>query len=424
MSSKSHEVSYQDLDVLVLGGGPAGTGAGLAAARLGAKTLLVERWGFLGGLATGGFFTTLPVDRGMGRQDYSGLMGEILEELRELEALDDSLTLVKTEILYNDDVLKSVLARKAAEEGLNVLYQCRATEAVVEDGAVRGVIVETKKGRIKIGARTIVDCTGDADISASAGAPFELCPVDPSPKISLFFRLGGAESALDRKKDLQEICSRVSGEKPYSNLEHRPFIVFLNPLRPGEPCTITGSAAIFGYDGLDPVDLSESESILRRYVLDCLVQIKRELPVMSQAYLAATPPAISVEATRRIIGEYVLTGDDVKSGTIFDDTIALSSSKGIHAAHFRALPPEQRKQHGIPYRSLIPQKIDGLLVAGRCFSSTHDAHDGHPYIPTCLLMGQGAGTAAALAAREGKQPRDLDPDAIRLRLKEQGVNLE
>jgi len=140
----------------------------LAAARLGAKTLLVEHWGFPGDLATGGLFTTLPVDRGMGRQDYSGLMAEILEELRDLQALDDSLTLVKTEILYNDDVLKSVLPRKAAEEGLDVLCQCRATEAVVDNGVVRGALVETKRGRINLGARVVIDCTGDTDIHASS----------------------------------------------------------------------------------------------------------------------------------------------------------------------------------------------------------------------------------------------------------------
>jgi hypothetical protein len=412
-----------DLDVLVVGGGPAGIGAGLAAARTGAKTLLVERWGFLGGLATGGFFTTLPVDRGMGAQDYSGLMGEILADLRALEALDDSQELVKTEILYNDDVLKSVLARKAAEDGLTVLTQCRASGAIVEGEGVSGVIVETKKGRFEIPSRVTIDCTGDADIAVSAGAAFEGCPVEPLPKISLFFRLGEGAAGLDKKKDLQDICVSVSGEAPYGRLEHRPFMAFSNLRRPGDNDSLTGSAAIFGYDGLEPLDLAESEAILRRYILDCLIRIKEEIPDMHRAYLAATPPAVSVEATRRVIGEYVLSGEDVKNGAIFDDTIALSSSKGIHAAYFKALPPEQRRQHGIPYRSLIPQKVDGLLVAGRCFSSTHEAHDGHPYIPTCLLMGQGAGTAAALAARERKQPRDIDPKAIQARLKEQGVNL-
>lgn len=414
--------SLQDVDVLVAGGGPAGIGAGLAATRAGARTMIVERWGFLGGLATAGLFTTLPVDRGMGKQDYSGLLSEILERLRNCDAVE--MNTAATDMLYNDDVLKGILVKMAAEAGLCVLYHSYVTGALVKNGQMHGVTIVNKRGETTILAKVVIDCTGDGDVAVSAGAPYEDCPVVPLPKISLFFRLGGVESKiLKRRQELAEVCNRVKSYESYSRLEYKPFIVFAPALRPHEKSTIVGSAAIFGFNGLDPFDLSECERLLRQYILDCLLELRKALPEFGDAYLAATPPAISVESTRRIIGEYILTADDVRQCRFFHDTIAVSSPKGIHATYFKALTPDKRRGHGIPYRTLLPLKVENLLLAGRCFSSTHDAHDGHPYIPTCVLMGQAAGTAAAMAVQKDCSPRVLDPSNIRSELRKQGVYL-
>ncbi len=415
----------EDIDVLVAGGGPAGVGAGLAAARAGAKTLVIERWGILGGLATAGLFPTWPIDRGMGKQDYSGLLKEILARLREHDALDTTRQVMNTELLYNEEVLKSVLVQMAEEANLHVLYQSLITRALVDDNRVEGVVVENKAGRREIRAKMIIDCTGDGDVAASAGVPFNTSPDTPWPKLSILYRIRNVNwQDIEDPGQIRSICNSIHTRAEYSELRRKPSILgFMPSLRPHDLGAITGYAVIFGFDGVDPFGLSNAETLLRRFILDSHVELKQKHPAFRDSFVDCTSPTVSVEATRRIVGEYSLTASDVINCHFPEDTIAISTPKGAHRKHFQDVPEADRRGHGIPYRTLVPVQREGLLVAGRCFSSEYDAHEGHPYIPTCVLMGQAAGTAAAMALQQGCRARDLSSQDLRSQLVEQDVCL-
>jgi len=397
----------EEVDVIVAGGGPAGVAAAVSAARNGAKTLLVERYGHLGGLATGGLVICLVETARYG----FGICKEVIENLLEHKAAmineprdkpgiwieGASLSGAET-CSFDPEILKYVFSEMISKSGVNLLLHSLIVSSVTSNGQVQGLIIEGKSGRKAVVGRVVVDATGDGDVAALSGAPFN---VDRHPwGINLEFRIGNVnmEKAMKWREDNPELY-----EELMKKLEAE-----IGKVGWGE--TIYDSVAwghgphFYDVDGLDVKDLTRVEVESRRQIVAAVKFFKEHIPGFEKAFIIDIAPQIGVRETRRIIGEYTLTMEDVVSGRDFNDNVA----RGIF---------------GIPYRCLIPKKVDGLLVAGRCISTTHEAHGAIRNIPPCMITGQAAGAAAALSAREKVNPRELDVDLLRETLRRQGVRL-
>jgi hypothetical protein len=393
--------------VIVAGGGPAGVAAATAAARNGAEVLLVERYGHLGGLATGGLVICLVETK---RYGY-GICKEVLERLSDLKA--DRLNTASGETerwvegaslsgeesySFDPEAMKFISDRLVVESGANLLLHSLVVAPIVRGNDVKGLVLEGKLGRQAVLAKVIVDATGDADIAAASGAPYE---IDRHPwGINLEFRLGNVD--VERATKWRE-----QNPKLYAGLMDR---LKREAGEIGWGRSVYGNVAwchgphFFDVDGLNTRHLTRVEVESRRAIMEGLKLFRENLPGFEDAFIMDTAPQIGVRETRRIVGEYVLTKEDALAGRQFDDAVA----KGIF---------------GIPYRCLVPKGVDGLLVAGRCISTTHEAQGVIRNIPPCLITGQAAGIAAALAAKKKVKPRKINVNMLKGTLKEQGIKL-
>ncbi|AHF93136.1 FAD dependent oxidoreductase [Opitutaceae bacterium TAV5] len=450
--------SCGEYDIVVCGGGMAGIGAALSAARAGCKTLLLERESMLGGLATAGL-VNIPLDFAKGIS---------AEMLRRLDAVNGHWH-------RNSDPEKHklILDRMTAEAGVEVLFVSHAVDAMVENGRIRGVVIENKSGRQVVLAGRVIDCTGDADIAFFAGC--ECMAGRPSDgkhqACSLEFRLGGVDWDRYQESELKRtdpswinlIGKAVAdGDMPYPIDNHLNWVTHV----PGRPqhCGKDEISMCFAHSRncrpLDARDLTrmyiegrEQADILSKFIKKCV-------PGFEDSYLIDTGSLLGVRESRRVVGEYVLTTLDFARATPFDDTVcmtghhydlhnpdgpgnvkwaeieidgkiryvsthgkggswappggyeAISDGWGRTGADFR----RKELPSSIPYRSLVPLGIDNLLVAGRCLSSEFMAQAGCRLILTCCNMGQAAGTAAALSLEAGVTPRKVDTTKLRQRL--------
>ncbi|MGB9887414.1 MAG: FAD-dependent oxidoreductase, partial [Moorellales bacterium] len=418
---------YAQADVVVAGGGPAGTAAAVAAARNGARVLLLERYGHLGGMATGGMVILIPhLSHGSQVQELAGLNQEWLERLdryggafhpapEEIGSADPVVVArwrkyfscvvegrVRQSAYVDPEVLKIVLNEMVEEAGVTVCLHSWACRALVEDNRVIGVIFESKEGRKAVLGRVVIDCTGDGDIFATAGCEYE-AERDPSLRssnLAVVFRVGGvnfdewAEFALSRPEKAQAIRNRlqeIAGFRILPHISNRNDICWFNNWVPGDCLTVR--------------DLTRVEFQVRKAIFPVLDYMRREAPGFRNAYLLDTAPQIGTRGSRRVKGEYRLTMEDLKQGKTFEDTVALIPSLD---------PTVVSTVIHFPYRALVPKDRDGLLVAGRCFSSDVAANDFANLIPHCVAMGEAAGTAAALAVKSGVEVRFVDvPGLIR-----------
>lgn len=396
-----------EVDVIVAGGGPAGFAAAVAAARNGADVLLVERYGYLGGMATGGLVICLVETD---RYGY-GICKEILERLRELggarlnRAAGEPTRWVQGSSLngeeswfFDPEALKYVAGEVVTESGADLLLHSLVVGSVTDGNHVQGLILEGKSGRQAVLGRVVVDATGDGDVAASSGAPFS---VDRHPwGINLEFRIGGVDIEKSMRWKIEnpelhdELMRKV--EKDAGRIRWGRTVYDSVVWGHGPP--------FYDVDGLDGRHLTRVEVESRKRIVTAMRFFRDNIPGFEDAFLMDIAPQTGVRETRRIIGEYTLTREDETIGRNFDDNIA----GGLF---------------GIPYRCIVPKVVDGLLVAGRCMSATHEAQGAVRNIPSCLVTGQAAGTAAALAAKHGVTPRELDIHILREALKKQGVRL-
>ncbi len=405
-----------DVDVLVCGGGPAGIGAATAAARTGARTLLLERYGFLGGMATGGLviphFDCFLND---------GLNKEIIGRLAERKAWGAP----HWKINYDPEQFKHVSEAMVLESGSDVLYHSLAVAAIMDGDRLRGAVIETKSGRYAVAAKVVVDCTGDGDVAARAGAAFAKGRDQDGQMqpLTLMFRLGGLSWV---QTNGTELCEKI--EQAIADHGHHYRLPFKRPWTlhtPNLDEVLVQYVHVRSVDGTNVRELTRAEIDARRQVQAAVDFLRAHVPEFRNAYLIETACQIGVRETRRVLGEYVLTGDDCIAGRSFPDAIA-KSSFGIDIHNLDNLEQTGIKLKGaydIPYRCLVPQKIEQLLVAGRCISGTHEAHASYRVKGPCLATGQAAGAAAALAVRHDTTPRQLDVDALRAELMRQGVKL-
>lgn len=375
-------------DVLVVGGGPAGVVAAIAAKRAGAKVTLVERYGHLGGLWTGGLVLLVlgHIVQG-GKQVCQGIGEEIMQRLDKLDgAIIDRKPGVNPTV--DAEAVKYVMVEMIEEAGVNIFLHCWGVEAIVNGDAVQGVVFESKSGRQAILAKVVIDATGDGDVFASAGAEFE----HRSHNVGLVYRVGNLDRVDSSKAGNSPAPKRIGSHTPV------PGVNWVN-LRGPE------------VDGLDVATLTRMELNHRKYIWSH-IQKTRRTPGYEKVYLMETAPQLGVRITRVLHGLGAVKLDDLKAGTKFPDVVGVGGSEnGNHG-------PWQ-----IPYGALVPTKIDNVLAAGRCICAEIRMADLVRLIPNCFVTGHAAGAAAAVAVQDGRRPRDVDVVKVQKILTEQGAYL-
>ena len=442
-------------DVLVVGGGPAGLGAALGAAGAGAEVVLVERHAFLGGNATaalvmplmsfhtqrgapapGAAADLLPQDHGPGDPVVKGVLRRLLERLHGAGGSLRPSEQTGFVVPFDPEIFKLVALDLLDEAGVHVLLHALATGVI---GAPRpdGVVFETKSGPIVIMARAVVDATGDGDIAALSGAPFEIGREgdDLVQPMTLMFRMVEFERTAfaayrqahpDQWRGVHGLWDLVRQASATGELSlAREDILFFGT--PHERELSVNSTRVTGVLGTSVWDLTRAEWQARRQMRQIAAFLRKYVPGFERSYVAQSGVTIGVRETRRVTGDYALTAQDILGAHKFDDAIARGTYPiDIHNPQGKGtllmrLPPGD--WYDIPLRCLLPQRVDRLAVAGRCISGTHEAHSSYRVMPIAMATGQAAGVGAALAAREGKAMRDVPADDVRGELRRQGAEV-
>lgn len=431
---------HAQADVLVVGGGPAGLCAAISAARNGAKVILMERYGYLGGMATGGYVLLLDcLCDGKGNLVIKGLVEEMIQRLRKVDGIieqpkevwgssdmDQILKwrrygatggedkIVRYSPVIDPEMMKCVANDMALEAGVRPLFHAWFSKAYVEDGVVKGAIFESKSGRRAVLAKVVIDCTGDGDVFYTAGENYHTGNLP----LGLVFRVGNvdcekAEAYLsdgNRADQVTEDLRKIKGCTGGYSFGELPMgfymrssinnVVWFN--------TTTGGSAV------DIEDLTRTEIEIRQAMMRTMDYFKKNVPGFENAVVMDTAPQCGVRSSRMLDGEYIITRKELMEGAHFDDAVVV------------AQPPYKKFETShslkeIPYRCFLPKTVKGLLVAGRCISGDFGAIEMLRVIPTAMLMGEACGVAAALAVKEGKDVKDVDAHEIQAQLRKQNV---
>lgn len=423
-----HEKEY---DVVVVGAGPAGFVAAIAAARTGAKTLLVERYGFLGGnLTAAGVLNMRTYNDNDGHIIVAGIPLEFAEKLKDaggaiLSPARDYCVRASAEHV------KYLAQEMVLEAGVDLLLHTLVVGAIKEDNSLHGILVENKSGRSFIRGRTTVDASGDGDVIHHAGA--EYVKGDEVMPMTMTFLVGGLpdENWLEertvgrwpltpeRQRAFRDAAEKYGSPTPFKGVNlyptERPGVMYANTTR------------CFG-DCSKAEDLTAAEIEGRRQVHRLVEFMRKHIPGFENCYLLQTPPQIGTRESRRLAGVCTVTENDIRNMRTFEDRIArgaydfdLHSSKDASATR---VPFEPGLSYTIPFRCMVPKTVDGLLAAGRCISADRMALSALRVMVICMAMGQAAGAAAALAVQDGMPVRDLDVSRLQETLLEQGVILD
>lgn len=427
-------------DVIVLGGGPGGVGAAIASARSGARTILVERFGSLGGTWTSGLLSSI-----MPFPYVKGLFTEILRNLSDAggwlqsptEDPYDSNSPALADVesshgfggTYDAEIMKVVLDRMVLEAGVIPYFFLQVSAVMREGDAITGIVVESKEGRKVITGDYYIDSSGDGDVAHSANVPTSYGRggdngVQP---MTMIFTMDGVDDALaaaacakDHRLTRAWKAAKEAGEVtiPREN-------VLLSPM-PVKGQWAFNTTRVIGKDGTRIRDISEAMIEGRRQVREVASFLQKRVSGFAEARVSTTASHIGVRETRRVSCDYTITGEDITSGTHFPDAISRGNwYVDIHnptGEGTEIQAPPDGKYYEIPYRSIRAQGVRNLLIASRCIDCTHEAHAAIRITPQIVAIGQGAGTAAALCV-EGKlkNSRDLDPEVLRRRLRENGA---
>ncbi|GIK75468.1 MAG: hypothetical protein BroJett021_44560 [Chloroflexota bacterium] len=423
-----HLPVFDSADVVVLGAGSAGCTAAIAAARAGADTLLVERYGFLGGASTMvldsfyGFY----IPGNDARRVVGGIPWEIVERLRRYGMVVErpSSYGAGQAVTYDPPTLQVVWEQTALEAGVRLRLHTFCLDVQKEGDRVTGIVVGGKSGMGLITGKVFVDTSGDADLCFRAGAPFQPAGEDgPAQSLTTTFRLGNVdeERALKVKRaDLVRMMKEANLSGEY-RLPREEGSVHRTPLRGVVATNMTRVAYV---DGTDPVELTKAEVEGRKQAMEYVRFLRERIPGYEQAYLINFSTQIGIRETRRVYGDYRLTREDVLSARHFPDAIAQCGAP-IEDHHpgsdtrWEYLPTGAT--YDIPLRSLLPQTVANVLMAGRCLSATHDAHASVRSMGQCMAMGQAAGTAAALALQVDNSVRGVSVPHLQQQLRSAGA---
>ncbi|MFE5323957.1 FAD-dependent oxidoreductase [Paenibacillus sp. NPDC056579] len=442
-----------EADVVVCGGGPAGVNAAIAAGRSGARTVLIERYGFIGGMSTAALvYPWMTFHTTEGKQVIKGIAQEIIDRLKERGAspghVRDTVGFVHTITPYHPEHYKVLALEMLREAGVKLLLHSFIDHVdTVEDQRIQSVRLTTKSGKIDVRGRVFIDATGDADIAYLAGAPC-LQGRDGdrlTQPMTMKFRMRGVDLARV-KQYMLENPDEFYKKTPFEELPNLPLSGVLGffkhwkeanlPINRDQVLFFTGpeddevlvnTTRVQGLDGTDVEDLTEAEELGRKQVLLVAEFMRSRLPGFERASVSSVGAQIGIRETRRIDGVYALQVDDVVQGRRFADVIARSgypidihdpSGKGVTAAWVQG-----DGAYDIPYRCLLPQRITNLLTAGRCISTTHEALATTRLTPSCMATGQAAGSAAGLAVKNGVAPADVDMAELQSVLEADGALL-
>ena len=440
----------RETEVLVVGAGPAGIAAALASARNGARTLLIERFGYVGGNLTAGLVGPCMTSYSLDGQHQliKGVFEELVLRMEErggaihpsqipagsewcgfIEFGHDKVT------PFDPEAVKIVAAEILIEAGVELQFHTFVVESIVENGAVAGVIAASKSGLEAYRAMVTVDCSADADVAVRGGASFEHGRTEDglTQPMTMFFRVANVDDEVVRgyvashPGDYRPFASivaaaRAAGEFPIQ----RKGVGLYKTMEPG--VWRINTTRLHHLDGTDVRDLTTGEIEGRRQVQQLMTFFRKWLPGFANAVLLDTAATVGVRETRRIVGEYTLTADDLATGRAFDDVIALCgypvdihSPTGDGGGTDGAWKTANIYQ--IPYRSLVPESLDGVLVAGRCISATHEAMGATRVMPPAFAMGEAAGTAAAIALEHRVAVRDVDIPTLQRTMIRRGAYL-
>jgi hypothetical protein len=433
----------READVVVVGGGPGGIGAAVSAARNGADTVLIERYGHLGGMGTGGLVTIIPLLTDIfGKQQIAGLTQEWVDRLDVRGAVDypkkehwgsmdkdlvryyfdRSFFMVRLDrVIYaaiiDAEISKVILNDMVEEAGVKTYLHSWGTEPIMEGSHCKGVIFESKSGRQAVLAKVVIDATGDGDLLPYAGIEFEdnIPPNFRIANLALCFWVDGVdlEKAENFRKnepkkfmELSRKCMEAGGLPSYfkSLLKNQEAIVWCHNRYPNK-------------SQVDVEELTRVEFEGRKKMMITHDFWKKHIPGFEKSFIVLTCPQLGTRSSRRLIGEYKLTKKDLADNQPFEDTIAIFPDLD------RGQESLDHPRMYIPYRSLLPKNVDNLLVACRAFSSDEHVQEWFNLIPHCIAFGEAAGTASALALQAGVGPKQVDIKALQKQLAKQGVPL-
>lgn len=414
-------------DVIVVGSGSSGATAAIAAARAGKKVILVERYGFMGGISTQvldtfyGFYTPGEPPRKV----VGGIPDLVVEALM---ARDKALLRPNTYgagqgITYDPETLKGVWEQLALDAGVRLLYHTFVIDVRKHGDRVTGVVAANKRGLLALEAPVVIDASGDADVAAAAGVPYESAADGPVQSLTTTFRLINVDVERARavtKNELHERMEAAIAGGQY-DLPRREGSIHITPLAGVMATNMTRVARV---DATDPEQLTTAEVEGRRQAGEYARFLIERVPGYEEAELSSLSTQICVRESRRIYGEYRLSREDVLAARKFEDAIAQCGApiEDHHAGgDTRWVYLPRGKTYDIPYRCLVPGVIDGLLVTGRCLSADHDAHASVRSMGQCMAVGQAAGAAAAMAVEVGADPRALDVAALQATLRAWGA---
>jgi hypothetical protein len=443
-------------EILVVGGGPAGLGSALGAARAGAEVILCEQYGFLGGNATAalvnpfvsyytqhhrretpGAVNFFPTDHGPGDPVISGVLADLIARLVRIGGIIPPSPETAYTVPFDPEAFKAVADDMIDEAGVRLLFHSFASDVYREGDHIRGVIFETKSGPVVIKARLIIDCSGDGDIAARAGAPFEVGREEDGlvQPMTLYFRMVEFKKAAfrayvrkhpDQWMGVHGLWDLIRKAEKEGELDlPREDILFFGT--PHENELSFNCSRIIKVLGTDVWDLTCAEIEGRRQNRRIAAFMKKYVPGFEKAYMVQSGATVGVRESRRIICDYRITSEDILGAAKFDDVIArgtypvdLHNPEGKGTVLVYLSPGES---YDIPLRSLLPQDLDNLLVAGRCISGSHEAHSSYRVMPVCMATGQAAGACAALASRGSRSVREVPARDVQEELIRQGANL-
>jgi 2-polyprenyl-6-methoxyphenol hydroxylase-like FAD-dependent oxidoreductase len=423
-------------DVLVAGGGVAGIAAAIAAARTGAKVMLIERWGFLGGTVSavtlGGFcgiWTVMP-DRLI--PVVGGLFDDLVARLRRRDGVTEPRRWMKVASLpYDPTTVRLVADEMVAAQGVDVLFHSWVADvAVSDDGRVDTVFIENKGGRFALRPRMVIDCTGDGDVAARAGAPFELGSGGITQFGSSMFRMANVDTEQFNALGRDEIGHRLEAVVAAGTPLPRTMVaLYPHPISGVVHLNATKVARSDGepFDLTDPVQLSEAEREGRRQAYLYESVLRQHMPGFKNARIVDIGVQIGIRETRLIKGDHVLGADEVLGGVKHQDGIACSAwPVEMHGQGRKTVWKflEDGDYYRIPYRTMTPLGLRNVLMAGRCVSATHEAQASLRVSATAMAMGEAAGLAAAIALVEDCESRRVNVGRLQDALRREGALLE
>ena len=432
-----------ETEVLVVGGGPAGLCAALAAAREGVDTILLERFGFLGGNLTQAMVESLVWYRHENTVEAGGIG-------RELEDFATSFGGTypdpeSTGRLLDADMFKCAADKLIARSGVRPLLHCYAVGAVVEEGMIKGVVTESKSGRQAVLAKTVIDASGDADIAAFAGAPYKKARAAALMDVTTGFGVSGVDVAAFRKHIAEQpgkigdwATETAKGEEELFSAyfthvfeqarraglipKDSPLEGFWHAITEAGEVTGLNVVRVSSVDCTNVWDLTRAEIEGRQQVLDALEALRRYQPGFEKAKLRTIGSSVGTRESRKIVGRYNLTAYDVKNQACFEDTIGIFPE--FLDAYGIVYIPTTGRYFQVPYGVMVPQGVENLLVAGRCVGGDKISHSATRQMMCCAVTGQGAGVAAAAAIKSGCTTGTVDMKAVQAQLKKQGVRIE